>query len=300
MSAGEQSVAAPAVAAGTEAAALLAALVTVTVWASAFVGIRAAGKELSPGSIALGRLLVSCAVLTGVALVRREPLPRRRDLLAIAVFGVLWLGVYSTALNAAERRVDAGTAAMLINIGPILIAILAGIFLREGFPPWLYAGGAVAFAGVVVIGLATSQASSRGGLGIALLLLAAFAYASAVVIQKPVLARASPLQVTWLGCVAATIACLPFAPTLASESTKAPATALGWIVYLGLFPTALGFATWGYALRRMTAGRLASLAYLIPVVAILLGWAVLGETPPWLAAVGGSLCLAGVYLARRR
>ena len=64
--------------------------------------------------------------------------------------------------------------------------------------------------------------------------------------------------------------------------------------------TALGFATWSYALRRMSAGRLASLAYMIPVVAILLGWAVLGETPPWLAAVGGALCLAGVYLARRR
>ena len=45
---------------------------------------------------------------------------------------------------------------------------------------------------------------------------------------------------------------------------------------------------------------MASLAYLIPVVAILLGWAVLGETPPWPAAVGGALCLAGVALARRR
>ena len=53
------------------------------------------------------------------------------------------------------------------------------------------------------------------------------------------------------------------------------------------------------ALRHMKAGRLASLAYLIPVVAILLGWAILGETPPWLAAVGGALCLAGVYVARR-
>jgi drug/metabolite transporter (DMT)-like permease len=50
----------------------------------------------------------------------------------------------------------------------------------------------------------------------------------------------------------------------------------------------------------MTAGRLASIAYLIPVVAILLGWALLDETPPRLAAVGGVLCVGGVYLARRR
>ena len=269
-------------------------------WGSAFVAIRDAGQSLSPGSVALGRLLVSMVVLGIAAAIWREPLPGRRDLLAIAAFGVLWLGVYSFTLNAAERRVDAGTAAMLINVGPILIAILAGIFLEEGFPRWLFAGCAVAFAGCVLIGLGNTQSGARAGLGIILLLVAATAYATAAVIQKPVLARVSPLQVTWLGCAAAAVVCLPFAPTLASEFDDAGAPAIGWLVYLGIAPTALGFATWSYALRRMSAGRLASLAYMIPVVAILLGWAVLGETPPWLAAVGGALCLAGVYLARRR
>jgi drug/metabolite transporter (DMT)-like permease len=282
----------------TEVGALAAALLTVTLWGSAFVAIRDAGQTLSPGSLALGRLLVSMLVLGAVASVRREPMPERRDLVRIAAFGVLFLGVYSVALNAAERRVDAGTAAMLINTGPILIAILAGVFLREGFPRWLFAGCVVAFAGCVLIGLANAQAGSGAGLGIALLILAACAYASAVVIQKSVLARVSPLQVTVLGCAAATVVCLPFAPTLLSELDEP--VALGWIVYLGLAPTALGFATWAYALRRMSAGRLASLAYLIPVVAIMLGWGLLGETPPLLAAAGGALCLTGVALARRR
>jgi drug/metabolite transporter (DMT)-like permease len=149
---------------------------------------------------------------------------------------------------------------MLINTGPMLIAILAGIFLKEGFPRWLFVGCGVAFSGCVLIGLANSRSSSRAGLGIVLLIVAAFACAAAVVIQKPVLARASPLQVTWLGCAAATITCLPFAPTLATEVSKADATAVGWTVYLGLFPTALGFATLAYALRRMSAGRLAAIA----------------------------------------
>jgi drug/metabolite transporter (DMT)-like permease len=284
----------------TKPTALAAALVTVTLWGSAFVAIRDAGETLSPGSLALGRLLVSLVVLGAAAAIWRSPLPQRRDLLGIAAFGVLFLGVYSVTLNEAERRVDAGTAAMLINTGPILIAIGAGVFLKEGFPRWLFAGCAVAFAGCVLIGVANSQQGTRAGLGIALLVLAACAYASAVVIQKPVLARVSPLQVTWLGCAAGAIACAPFLPTLVSDLGDAEAGAIGWMVYLGIAPTALGFATWAYALRRMNAGRLASLAYLIPVVAILLGWALLGETPPWLAAVGGALCVAGVAVARRR
>ena len=243
-----------------DVAALAAGLVTVTLWGSAFVAIRDAGQTLSPGSLALGRLLVSLVVLGAAALIWREPLPQRRDLLWIAAFGVLFLGFYSVTLNEAERRVDAGTAAMLINTGPILIAILAGIFLKEGFPRGLFAGCAVAFSGCVVIGLASSRSDQRAGLGIALLVLAASAYAAAVVIQKPVLARVSPLQVTWLGCAAGAAVCLPFAPTLVRELDDAGATAIGWTIYLGVAPTALGFATWAYALRRTSAGRLASLA----------------------------------------
>jgi drug/metabolite transporter (DMT)-like permease len=274
-------------------------MVTVTLWGSAFVAIRDAGEVLSPGPLALGRLLVSLVVLSAAAMIWRSPLPSRRDLLWIAAFGVLFLGVYSVTLNAAERRVDAGTAAMLINTGPILIAVLAGVFLEEGFPRWLFVGGAVAFSGCVLIGLATSRSGSRGAVGIVLLAVAAVAYATAVVIQKPVLARVSPLQVTWLGCAAGTVVCLPFLPTLVGEVDSAGGSALGWIVYLGVAPTTVGFASWAYALRHMEAGRLAALAYLIPVVAIILSWALLDEAPPWLAAVGGALCLVGVVLARR-
>src|SRR5262249_5413571 len=162
--------------------------------------------------------------------------------------------------NAAEQRVGAGTAAMFINTGPILIAVLAGIFLREGFPGALFAGCAVAFGGCVMIGFATTRSAPSGGLGLRLCLLAALAYALAVVVQKPVLMRVSAFQVTWLGVAAATVACLPFAPALAGEAGKAGAGAIGWAIYLGALPTALGFATWTFALRRTSAGRMASIA----------------------------------------
>ena len=294
----EASASAPAVV-RTDAVALAAGVFTVTLWGSAFVGIRAAGAWLSPGSLALGRLLVSCTLLSLVALARRDHLPRPRDLAAIAAYGVLWLGLYSVALNAAERTVDAGTSALLVNTGPIIVAILAGLFLHEGFPRRLFAGCAIAFAGTVMIGLATTHQRTGAAFGIVLLIGAALAYSTAVVIQKPVLARVPPFQLTFLGVVAATVACLPFAPGLASDLSRATPSAVAWMVYLGAFPTAVGFATWAFALRRTSAGRLGSLTYLAPVVAVLLSWLLLGEAPPWLALVGGVLCLAGVYVARR-
>ena len=75
---------------------------------------------------------------------------------------------------------------------------------------------------------------------------------------------------------------------------------VAWMVYLGLFPTAIGFTTWAYALRRTTAGRLGSTTYLVPPIVIVMSLVVLGEVPPMLSIAGGVLCIAGVIVARSR
>jgi drug/metabolite transporter (DMT)-like permease len=274
-------------------------LLTVTHWASAFVGIRSAGRDLSPGVLALGRLLVGSVALGALVLFRREGLPARRDLPGIALCGVLWFALYSVALNEAERSVDAGTAAMLVNVGPILIAVLAGVILREGFPRNLVAGCAIAFAGATVIGIATSKHGLEPSWGAVLCLFAALAYAGGVVTQKPLLARVSPLQMTWLACTAGAFACLPFAGALWNDAADARGAAIAWTVYLGIVPTGIGFIAWAYALSRTSAGRMGSTTYLVTPIAIVLGWLLLGETPAALAFAGGVLCLLGVAVARR-
>jgi drug/metabolite transporter (DMT)-like permease len=276
-----------------------AALATVTLWASAFVGIRAAGHDFSAGALSLARLLIGSAALGAFVAARREPLPPRADLPRLIVCGVLWFGIYNVALNQAERHVDAGTAAMLVNVGPVLIAVLAGVLLGEGFPRTLLAGCAVAFAGAVLIGIATSDGGLAASGGAALCLLAAITYAGGVVAQKPLLTRSSPLAITWMACVVGAACCLPFAPQLVHETGDAGGEAIGWTVYLGLFPTAIAFTLWAYALTHTTAGRMGATTYLVPPLATLMGWAYFGETPPPLALAGGALCLGGAALARR-
>jgi drug/metabolite transporter (DMT)-like permease len=278
--------------------ALGAALVTVTLWASAFVGIRAARIDLTAGPLSLARLLVGALVLGVVVAFRREPLPPRRDVPRLVLCGLLWFGAYNVLLNEAERRVDAGTAAMLVNVGPILIAVLAGLLLGEGFPRGLLVGCLVAFGGAIVIGVATSRGGLDAGWGALLCLGAAATYAGGVVAQKPLLERTSALQVTFLACLVGAVACLPFGPGLVREVGHASTPALVWAVYLGVFPTAIGFTTWAYALRRTSAGRMGATTYLVPPLAILIAWAMLGETPPALGFAGGALCLAGVAVTR--
>ncbi|WP_155375415.1 DMT family transporter [Catellatospora vulcania] len=284
---------------------LAAALVTVLLWASAFVAIRYVGRELSAGALSLGRLIVAAVVLGLMMLLddRRAaaptPWPSRRHWPRLLTVGVIWFGLYNIALNQAERLVDAGTAAMLVNVGPLLIAILAGLLLGEGFPRSLITGSLIAFAGVVLIGTATSTTAGVDMWGVVLCLVAAVSYAVGVVAQKPLLAELSGLRVTWLACVIGAVCCLPYAPALVRELGAAQPSTVGWLVYLGVFPTALGFTTWAYALARTTAGKLGATTYLVPAVAIVMAWVLLGEVPPVLALAGGALCLAGVALSRR-
>jgi drug/metabolite transporter (DMT)-like permease len=278
--------------------------VTVLLWASAFVAIRHVGGSVSPGALTLGRCLVGSLALGVLVLARsltgtRMPRPTRAQWPRLLACGVLWFGVYNVALNAAERRVDAGTAAMLVNIGPVLIAVLAGVLLREGFPGRLVTGSLVALAGVVVIGTA-SGSHSASLTGVALCVLAAVVYAVAVVAQKPLLAELPALQVTWIACSIGALCCLPFAPDLVHDVRASGTSVVVWVVYLGLMPTAVAFTTWAYALARSTAGRLGASTYLVPPIAILLGWALLGERPAALALAGGAVCLVGVAIARRR
>jgi drug/metabolite transporter (DMT)-like permease len=280
---------------------LVAVAVTVLAWASAFVGIRAVGADLSPGPLALGRLLVGTAVLGLLLTAAGRPwvAATRPEWGLLAVCGLGWFGVYNLALNAAEQRLDAGTTAMLVNVGPILIAVLAGLWLGEGFPRWLVVGLAVAFTGVLLIGLATRGAEADV-LGVVLCLVAAVTYAAGVVAQKPVLRRLPPLQVTATACAVGALCCLPWAGSLVTELGAASPGSVAGLVYLGAVPTALAFSTWAYALARTDAGRLGVTTYLVPPLVVLMGWLLLDEVPPALAVVGGAVCLAGVALSRRR
>lgn len=274
---------------------------TLVLWASAFVGIRHLGETFSPGALSLGRLVVGALALGVTLLLARSwRRPTRRETLSMAAIGLLWFGIYNLALNAGERLVDAGTAATIIQVSPVLIALLSVPLLGERLSVPLVAGMAVAFAGVALIGL--SHSGSQGGdvLGVALCLLAAITYAVSLILQKPLLDRLSALQVTWVACTVGAVSTLPFAGDLVGQAAEASAADLGWLVYLGVFPTAVAFTTYAYALRHVPASRLGVSTYLVPPLTALMSWALLAEVPPAITWLGGALCLLGVALTRAR
>lgn len=287
----------------------LAIAALLLLWASAFAGIRA-GMRLSPsgavgpdgygpGELALLRFGTASTVLALYAFAKRMRLPERSELPLIGLTGFLGISVYHVALNFGEMTVQAGAASLLISAAPVFTALLSVAVLKERLTGLGWLGILLAFAGVALIAL-----SGGRGLhftpGALLILLAATVAAIYSILSKQLLRRHAALEFTCYSIWAGTLPLLVFLPGLLRRLPVAAPQATFAVIYLGIFPAAIAYVLWNYALARMPASLLSSFLYLSPVLASLIAWVWLGEVPALLTLVGGAIAILGVILVQTK
>lgn len=281
----------------------LSLLLLAILWGSAFPAIQIALRDLDPGHLTLLRFVVASACFVPMLkLSGSRMLPARRDLGYFLLLGFTGISFYHSALNYGQTRVSAGAASLIIATAPAITAILASFMLRDRLP-WLgWVGIALSFTGVALISLGENAGLTLNPFAL-LILLAALATSLYAIWQKPLFGRYRALEVTSFATWAGTLPLFIFSPGLGEKVLEAPWQSLAAAVYTGIFPAAIAYVLFSYALSRADVTVVTPYLYSVPVFSMLFAWLLLAEVPPALTLAGGLLALAGIALvnyAKRR
>ncbi len=271
--------------------------ITIFLWGSAFVAIRMATGYYSAGGLALLRVLIGAVILLPITaryLFKKVDF-HWMDVPRIIVLATIGLSLYHFFLNYGERSISAGVASFLVGQAPIISAILAACFYKERVPLWGCVGLVISVAGVSLIALA---GDGEVAFTIGLLAVIGCAFCSGIysVFIKPLLLRYHPMALTTYLMWAAILGLLPYGSDLVHDVHTSPLAATWAVIYLGIFPTAIGYMTWSYALTRLPTFRATCWMFMLPLVSCLLGWLVLGEAPDLLTFFGGVIAMSGAIL----
>jgi drug/metabolite transporter (DMT)-like permease len=268
---------------------------TVLSWAAAFPFIRLGLHGLSPMQLAAARFATAAVLVVGWLVYRRPKRPSLRDSMLFALSGFLGIASYNALLNTAELTVAPGAAAFIMSTSPIFTALLAAVFLREKINLWGWLGSLFSFAGIGLIACGQPGGLAPGS-GATLILLAALASSAYFVLQRRLIPTYGPLASTAYTLLAGALLLSPWLPGAMGALAAPSASAATWgaVVVLGVFPAALGYATWTIGLGHFGAARASNFLYLVPAIATGLSMCLTGERPGLSTVAGGLMAIAGV------
>lgn len=278
--------------------AALAAAGMVLALASSFPAIALGLRDFDPLPMAALRLWLAAVAGLGLLALGARVRPSRREVGLIAAGGLL-SGLGFVLGNSGQLTVSIGAASFLLGMQPLYIALFGVLLFREVFTARNWLGLGLAVAGLVLVALG-QPGGLRFGAGVVLLIGAAISGAAAALVQRPLVAAFDPLRASALIFLAGAAWLTPWLAQGLGQAARAEAGSVLAVLYLAVVPTFAGQLGLAYSIRYLGVARAGMLFYLIPVAAMAIAWAGLGQRPEAVTLLGGAVLVAGVALATRR
>lgn len=275
-------------------------LITAIMWASSFTVIKSAYDEFTPLAFAAARFVAASAgMLLLLALLRRPLAVNRSDLLRAAIVGVFHVGLYQIFFSTGLRYTTATNSVLIINISPVITALM--VWLTRAEPISWRQGAGIGLAMLGTLTLVQAGGTLAGGhlRGDVLTFLAAASYAVTPVLVLPLLRRYATITIMTIGMLFGTVVLLVAAlPDLVRQSWDVSTTAWAQLAYAAFGAGTLGYLFWYEGIGRIGPTRVAAYGYLIPVLGVTIAVTVLREAFTPVHALGAAITLAGVTLTR--
>ncbi|MYZ48284.1 DMT family transporter [Propylenella binzhouense] len=272
----------------------------VVLWATGFIGARMTMPHAEPMILLVMRFALAGAVLLLAAAVMRSPWPRRRALVHVAVAGILIQAIYLGGVFAATRLgLEAGVSALIVGVQPLVTAALAGPVLGERVGPVKWAGLALGALGVALVIEQKLEAGLGTPLAVGLCTVSLFAIAIGTLYQKRFAAAEPIVTATIVQYGASALLCLALSFLFETRAVDWTGTLVFGLVWLALVLSCGAVTLLYWLLRHGAAANVASLFFMVPPCAALMGWALFGETMSGSALLGMALAAAGVATVSR-
>lgn len=274
---------------------LFPAAITVLVWAAAFPAIRIGLRSLDAVPLASLRFAIAGAVMALWLLWTRPSMPGGWDLLRFCGCGAIGISLYNILLNTGQQTVTAGAASFIINLQGVLTALLAMLFLGERFNQWAWFGTLICLTGTTLIAWGLPGGIELGA-GATLVLGAAACSGVSFVLQRPLVAKYGAMTSAAINVLMGGLFLSPWLGSGFAQLHNASAESFVAVLFLGIFPGAIGYMSWMATLNGVGAARAANVLYLVPPMATAIAFFVADEVPAMTTIAGGCLVLAGVVV----
>lgn len=278
-------------------------LLTAIFWGGTFIAGRVVTRHMGPFSAAFLRFTVASAFL--VVLARRFegrwPVPGRGYLIATLLLGMTGVFSYNACFFTGLAHVQAGRASLIVATNPIFITLLSALIFKEKLTWIKGVGVALSVLGAMVVisrGHLTEILSGGFGRGEMFILGCVASWVAYSLIGKAAMKGMTPLSAVAGSAVVGT--CALFFPAVNEGVLNhlASFSILDWaaLFYLGFFGTVVGFVWYYQGIRHIGPMKASLFINFVPISAILLGWALLGEQVTLSLLAGAVLVSTGVYL----
>lgn len=272
------------------------------IWGVNFSVVKYATGTMSPMAFTGIRVVLAAVVLLIVAFARGRKFPVRKDILGLLALGMLGNGFYQILFVEGVARTKAGNAALIVAATPALIAIVARARGIERHGWRVHAGIVLSLVGVglVVLGSATTGRHDNTMTGVALVLAGTLCWTAFTVLLQPYARRLDAIQMSALTMAGGSILMILLAPFSLSYTNWSMVGIGAWlaVLYASVLSMGLAYLFWYRGLKILGPTRTAVYGNVQPVIALIVAWIFLHETPtPW-QVVGTGTIISGLFLTR--